>query len=471
MVVETSDNSQVNNIQLFLNGSSVRTESMPPWDWSGPKGDGELTRMPAGEHWLEVHATTVSGQIVKERLKIIVNGDGASSALRVTGLSLINTANNTRYAAFDPIDDRDQVIINLDQLGTSRLSIVADTEGAIGSVVFGLNNNEDFRNDNGAPYGLTYSTGNFINPWNLDPGDYRVVATPYSAQEGGGTRGMGETILIRLEQAKLSLGQAKADLFARLNSGEAAQSSAAILNTGNTQGTFSIRAKPSWLSVSQSQGVVPAGGRVTLQLSAEACTQPIDETGELVLNLGSGNTEASLAVHWICSDRPLFDLALQRFYFNQAVPANDSSRGSEGEAIKLIINRSGLARAFVARNNGDVSIIPDVVLNYRTWDGQTGSYTLNRATTIPLTIEEGRASSSYNRLLPKEFYQPGTEFYVEVDPNNEVEEFLEDNNRYPASGYKPLNIVDVPTLQIVFVPVISGEGGRNPGLTDPECES
>lgn len=449
----------VDYIDLYLDGELIRREDTAPWDWSPEKGDQNLAGLSAGDYQLSAIASTLTGNILEISLDLEVTP--AASSIR--GISLINASNNTRFPAFDPMDTTASTRINQDALAVSDLSLIADYEGDVDSVRFSLNGNPDFHIDNDEPY--TFST--FPSAWNLVPGDYQITATPYSEDNAGGHFGLSKAVQFRLEQASLSVDQSALSFISSVDSTAETATTLRISNAGNASGVFAFSAIPDWISVSQLQGTIAAGAFVEVTLVASACDRERDELGTLPLRLAGGRPDIELSLRRVCTSRVEFDFQLERFYFNQAVPAQDSQAGSEGEFIELIADRPGLARAFVTRNNKDVDTLPEVVLFYRTADGQSGSHVFGeQPVSIPSAVDEGERNASFNEFLPDDFFQSGTEFYVEVDPNNRIAEVLENNNRYPETGYLPLNIVRVPTFEIVFVPVIvAGENSRDPNLT------
>ena len=103
----------------------------------------------------------------------------------VTGFTLIDTNTDTPIMTLNEND-----VIDLSVTG-SQLSIRADTSGTIGSVSFGLDNNDSFRTENVAPYALggdqnsDYSAVSQI----VQTGTHTVSATPYSGSSKSGVVG------------------------------------------------------------------------------------------------------------------------------------------------------------------------------------------------------------------------------------------------------------------------------------------
>src|SRR5690606_28004320 len=132
-----------------------------------------------------------------------------------------------RIPNFDPLDDSETVVVNLDSLTTNELTLVADYEGEVASVRFALDNNTNFHTDNSAPFTFTENSA----AWNPGPGEYAISATPFSGTGASGNRGPGIGLRLRLEQALLAVEPTDSALYANLSSGEGAQTILPINNT------------------------------------------------------------------------------------------------------------------------------------------------------------------------------------------------------------------------------------------------
>lgn len=443
----TAENpAEITEISLYIDDVLLRTESSEPWEWSTATADNFFRTLLPGQHVLKAVATTNGGETHSKTQTLSI----APVDLRITGLSLVDVTARSSVANYDPIYMGEEVPIDLDNLNITEFSFLAGHEGNVGSVVFYINGTQ-FRIDNGAPYALTNNTGPAPLPVNLTPGQYTITAIPYPQINGGGQAGPGKTIRIVIQKSDLEWSEQSIRLSSRLNTGQGTSFAWTITNNGNVEASINVVNKPSWLNVANT-GNVPAGGERTLQLSTEACVQERQESGTLTLST-SNDDVINIAVSWFCGDRPAFDFALERFYFNQVVPQNDSLAGSDGSKVDLIANRKGLARAFVTRNSADDSSIPTVELHYRSTNGQTGVYPLQISGSIPDDVDESSLNNSFNAILPESFFQAGTEYFVVVDPDNQIAENTDSNNRYPESGYIPLNIETPQPMEIVFVPL------------------
>jgi hypothetical protein len=130
----------------------------------------------------------------------IVNGGGSSepaptattssSGQRVTSFTLINADTNKDIRTLTNGE-----VVNLAQIGTTRINIRANTSPAtVGSVVFALNSNSRYKVENGAPYAIGSNSGSDYHAWNYPTGSLTLKATPYQWSNGGGTAGTPLTV-------------------------------------------------------------------------------------------------------------------------------------------------------------------------------------------------------------------------------------------------------------------------------------
>ena len=61
--------------------------------------------------------------------------------------------------------------------------------GAAGSVHFSLNDNQNYRTENTAPFTLEGDTNGKFNAWKPGPGTHTIVATPFARRGASGPRG------------------------------------------------------------------------------------------------------------------------------------------------------------------------------------------------------------------------------------------------------------------------------------------
>ena len=72
---------------------------------------------------------------------------------------------------------------------------------------------------------------------------------------------------------------------------------------------------------------------------------------------------------------------------------------------------------------------------------------------LPTEVDESRLTRSFNAMIPGEVLMPGTEMVVELDTEGTLPLGPGSMTRVPRSGTMPLNVVEVPPLNVTVVPV------------------
>ena len=122
--------------------------------------------------------------------------------------------------------------------------------------------------------------------------------------------------------------------------------------------------------------------------------------------------------------------------------------------VPILAGRRALLRVFAAGD--EVSFYEPRVRATFYKDGDVvHSATINPGSDLlPEEVEEGRLDRSYNALIPGEVLQPGVGLVVELDTDGVVPKAPGSQDRIPATGVMPLNIIDMPNLHQVIVPVL-----------------
>ena len=215
--------------------------------------------------------------------------------------------------------------------------------------------------------------------------------------------------------------------------------------------TFDADALPTGLSISST-------GTITGTIAESGTWNP-------VVSASDGTDEGTATFTWqVSSVEPPagFDLQLDRFYLSQAVPAADSAQ-SAGDRVEVVAGRAGLVRAFVSASEGN-DAAPTVTLFWQS-GSSSGSVVLSGPGSVPTSPSEAALGDTFTALLDASVITSDVEVYVEVDPNDVIDEADEGNNRYPSSGWLDLNAVVVPTLEVTLVPITYL--GETPTLSDP----
>jgi hypothetical protein len=117
----------------------------------------------------------------------------ACPVLIVTHLTLIDADSDQPMPGFDPLEPG--AVVDLALLPSGHINIRASTDPeAVGSVVFGLDEDDSQRVDDELPYALFDETGGDYSAWTPEPGNHTVTATPFAGPGGTGTAGQSLSI-------------------------------------------------------------------------------------------------------------------------------------------------------------------------------------------------------------------------------------------------------------------------------------
>ena len=114
--------------------------------------------------------------------------EGRRLLAAVTGLTLVDADTGS-----DLMPLADGTAVDLRVLPSRRLNVRADVDGEVESVLFSLDEGVG-RVENAAPYALAGDDAGTYVPWTPSAGPHTVSATPYSADDAGGTSGDGLTV-------------------------------------------------------------------------------------------------------------------------------------------------------------------------------------------------------------------------------------------------------------------------------------
>jgi hypothetical protein len=114
----------------------------------------------------------------------------------VTSFTLINADTNEDY---DLLEDGMTYLMNELPLA---ITVRANTDPVVvGSVRFGLNEENNYAMESIAPYAIAGDDNGDYNEWPVAPGTYTLTATPYSGAGGTGMEGTAFTVTFTLEEA------------------------------------------------------------------------------------------------------------------------------------------------------------------------------------------------------------------------------------------------------------------------------
>ncbi len=114
--------------------------------------------------------------------------------IEVVDLWLYDAEQNTKLFRLE-----DGIEVNLSEVGT-KLTVVAETEGKVGSVVFSLDSVSPYRIENFAPYAIKGDNWGDFKPWTPSLGAHTVKAAPFSRRYGRGQFGMSNSVRFEVTQ-------------------------------------------------------------------------------------------------------------------------------------------------------------------------------------------------------------------------------------------------------------------------------
>ncbi len=234
-------------------------------------------------------------------------------------------------------------------------------------------------------------------------------------------------------------------------------------NEGSQILDYSVETASDWIEiVDPLSGALDSGVKRTVAINASCGSNTETRTGEvLVRSTDQDEPTKTLPVELSCGGE--VNLSLNRVYLNQAAPTADSNR-SEAQRVPALAGRPGLLRAFVS-SSSEINGV-EATLNLRINGGAVRTLSLNAPSSLSANVSEADLDDTFNILLTAQDMVEGLEYYVEVDPNNLVNESDETDNRFPETGYASFDVREPGTFRVVFVPV--EWEGRLPDTIDPD---
>lgn len=141
-----------------------------------------------------------------------------------------------------------------------------------------------------------------------------------------------------------------------------------------------------------------------------------------------------------------------RVYLTQATQTFDDFR------VPLVAGEDALLRVFVVADEQVDAVLPPVRASFYRDGAEIHRVDIDGGQkNIPSAIDEGSLSSSSNEIIPGSVIVPGLELVVEIDPEGTLDASLGVQSRIPETGRMPVNVRDVPGLDLTVVPLIWSE--------------
>jgi hypothetical protein len=146
-------------------------------------------------------------------------------------------------------------------------------------------------------------------------------------------------------------------------------------------------------------------------------------------------------------------------YLVQAVQRRDGT-------VPMVAGRPATLRVFAT---GDVVNFfqPEAVATFYRGDEELGTRRigLTAGGAIPRNVNEGHFESSWVADVPASWVQPGLSFKVELDPDAAFPLNDRSQARFPLEGTRPVDVRELPDMEIRFVPVHQNRSGSTGALT------
>ncbi len=194
--VKATPNITVASVVFTLDGSRLYTENIAPYAVVGDNNGAFNTWRPSlGSHTLVAtpYSASNGGGTAGTATTVhftVVNTTGTPTPTPTPGgpklasLTVVTAPGGTTVAPFSNGYSYDE---------KNNRSVRADPQSGVGSVVFKLDGNVIYT-ENVAPYAVVGDNNGAYNTWKPALGSHTLVATPYSAKNGGGTAGTPITV-------------------------------------------------------------------------------------------------------------------------------------------------------------------------------------------------------------------------------------------------------------------------------------
>ncbi|HJV23626.1 MAG TPA: IPT/TIG domain-containing protein [Holophagaceae bacterium] len=226
--------------------------------------------------------------------------------------------------------------------------------------------------------------------------------------------------------------------------------------SGPTGTTVSLTGSGFWSATAVAFGAVPATFTILSDTQIQA-TVPAGASTNL-LHVTNPTGSAASAAPFTVTAAATLDLTIDGLYLTQA------TQNYPAPAVPLVKDRSAWVRVFVKANEAN-SVQPQVRVRFLN-GATTHTLTLTAPTgSVPTTITEGVAGSSWNAAVPAAWIQPGVHVIADVNPTGAIPEATKANN---GSGDIALDVRTLPTWKITLVPVATPNtsGGKITGAVD-----
>ena len=124
--------------------------------------------------------------------------------------------------------------------------------------------------------------------------------------------------------------------------------------------------------------------------------------------------------------------------------------------VRLIEGRDALLRVFVTGDQ--TAFFEHAVVATVHGGGRTHRVEMTRAgDRLAVEVNESDLANSFNAVIPGDVITPGATLVVEADPDGVIPRAVGSQDRFPATGEAPLQVVSVPEMEVTVVPVLEAD--------------
>ena len=151
-----------------------------------------------------------------------------------------------------------------------------------------------------------------------------------------------------------------------------------------------------------------------------------------------------------CGNPDSVRLSLPVVYLNQAI------QRPEGD-VPLIPDREALLRVFLVGDQ-DAFFEPEVFATF-TRDGKEVLRVVmpSEHDRLATSADESTLLGSYNAVIPARHIVDGTELVIVADSAEVIPRAAGSRTRFPETGSHPLDVIDVPPMELTVVPVLNAD--------------
>ena len=123
--------------------------------------------------------------------------------------------------------------------------------------------------------------------------------------------------------------------------------------------------------------------------------------------------------------------------------------------VPLVAGEEALLRVFPTASGTNQQPLPPVRASFHL-DGAVAyvAYVPGKPGPIPTEADEGSLAHSMNAVIPAEVIREGLEVVVEIDPDGTLDTALGVAKRLPASGRLPVDVEEMPGLDLTVIPFL-----------------